>query len=307
MKKAVAPKAAPVKKTLASKPATAKKVAAPEATTARNATPPIGTAAMKLAEAARQKKAAARGPKKAATGAAKKAAPAKGKAKKADAGKPTTTALGKRKATEDDDKNESEDDEVEKDVPAAKKPKTRPVAAKRAKVVINTAPTDRLNVYVFGEGSTGELGLGRLGNITDVRRPRLNPKLPAAEVGVVQIAAGGMHSVALTHDSKIYTWGVNDQGALGRDTKSTAGMVIVEEEGDDREDLNDLNPLETNPRAAVMDNVPEGTVFVQVAAGDSITLALTDDGFVYGCGTFRVSYISPLLMSNTYTMFLIVK
>ena len=37
-------------------------------------------------------------------------------------------------------------------------------------------------------------------------------------MGVVQIDAGGMHVVALTRDNKILTWGVNDQGALGRDT-----------------------------------------------------------------------------------------
>ena len=34
----------------------------------------------------------------------------------------------------------------------------------------------------------------------------------------LQVAAGGMHSVALTEDFQLYTTGVNDEGALGRFT-----------------------------------------------------------------------------------------
>ena len=34
----------------------------------------------------------------------------------------------------------------------------------------------------------------------------------------LQVAAGGMHSVALTEDFQVYTTGVNDEGALGRFT-----------------------------------------------------------------------------------------
>ena len=37
-------------------------------------------------------------------------------------------------------------------------------------------------------------------------------------VQVVQVAAGGMHSVALTEDGKVFTTGVNDEAALGRCT-----------------------------------------------------------------------------------------
>lgn len=31
----------------------------------------------------------------------------------------------------------------------------------------------------------------------------------------VQIAAGGFHAAALTHDGEVYTWGGNKHGALG--------------------------------------------------------------------------------------------
>lgn len=170
----------------------------------------------------------------------------------------------------------------------------KPVATKqKPKVVINNAPSTKLNVYVCGEGSSGELGLGIGKNVIDVKRPRLNPHLPSDTVGVVQVAVGGMHCVALTHDNNILTWGVNDQGALGRDTTWDGGykdMDKVDSDSDsDSEDSPDLNPHESTPTAIPSSVFPESTVFVEVAAGDSSSFALTDDGQVYGWGTFRVS------------------
>ncbi|PGH13693.1 hypothetical protein AJ80_06198 [Polytolypa hystricis UAMH7299] len=179
--------------------------------------------------------------------------------------------------------------------PSADEPVARPVKKARVekpKVVINEVPAEKLNVYVFGEGSSGELGLGTAKNAVDVKRPRLNPLLPADSVGVVQVASGGMHCVALTHDNKILTWGVNDQGALGRDTAWEGGMKDVKDnESDSDSDSDDsdsgLSPRESIPTAIPSETFPEGTIFVQVAAGDSVSFALTDDGLVYGWGTFR--------------------
>ncbi|EER28305.1 Regulator of chromosome condensation family protein [Coccidioides posadasii C735 delta SOWgp] len=179
----------------------------------------------------------------------------------------------------------------------APKPKRTRVTASPAvkppkpKVVINEAPTEKLNIYVFGEGSSGELGLGTAKNAVDVKRPRLNPLLLADKIGVVQIATGGMHCVALTHDNKIYTWGVNDQGALGRDTTWEGKLKDIDDAGSDSDsdDGSDsgMNPKEATPTPIPADYFPEGTIFVEVAAGDSSSFALTDDGFVYGWGTFR--------------------
>lgn len=33
---------------------------------------------------------------------------------------------------------------------------------------------------------------------------------------MVDVRAGGMHTVAITEDGKVFTWGCNDEGALGR-------------------------------------------------------------------------------------------
>ncbi|KAI9721096.1 MAG: hypothetical protein M1812_002577 [Candelaria pacifica] len=167
----------------------------------------------------------------------------------------------------------------------------RPVKKARTaapRVVINEAPTQRLNVYVCGEGSSGELGLGSARKAVDVKRPRLNPLLDADKVGVVQVAVGGMHVAALTHNNQVLTWGVNDQGALGRDT-TWEGRMREESADSGSEDGSDsgMNPHECTPGTVSNTYFPGDTKIVELAASDSATFALTDDGFVYGWGTFR--------------------
>ena len=124
-----------------------------------------------------------------------------------------------------------------------------------------------------------------------MKHPRLNHNLNPKSVGVVSVAAGGMHAVALTQNNEILTWGVNDLSALGRDTTWEGEMRDMNGENDSDSDDSepDLNPRESNPTAIPADKFPAGTRFVQVAAGDSATFALTDEGLVYGWGTFRVS------------------
>jgi regulator of chromosome condensation len=226
----------------------------------------------------------------------KKAAKEIAKAKPAPA--KATGSKGKKRAALDDAASDHEEDNV-RTAPAAKKAKV----SKQPKVpkphtlapavlpVINTVPTEILDIYVFGEGSAGELGLGSAKNATNVKRPRLNPNLSAKEVGVVVIACGGMHAAAITHDNRILTWGVNDLGALGRDTTWNGGWKDVNAGSNESVDEDEvaLNPHESKPDAVSSDHFPEGTKFVALACGDSSTFVLTDTGLVYGWGTFRVS------------------
>lgn len=211
-------------------------------------------------------------------GATKAKASAEGKVTQASIGK------GKKRAVDSDD-----DDDTAPPPPPKKARQIKGAKAPTPKVAINKAPTQRLDVFVCGEGSSGELGLGVATNAIDVKRPRLNPLLSASEVGVVHVATGGMHVAALTHDNLIYTWGVNDQGALGRETTWDGGMRDVDANDDEDQDTNGLNPRECTPTAIPRESFPPGVVFVQLACGDSNTFALTDDGDVYGWGTFRVS------------------
>ncbi|CZS90046.1 hypothetical protein WAI453_002992 [Rhynchosporium graminicola] len=234
-----------------------------------------------------------------------KAAPKKAVAKKAE----QTDDEEPEDDEDDEDDENGEDAETapeEKAVPKAKAvPKPKKVAAPKppkpvkALPVINTVPTQVLDVFVFGEGGSGELGLGaRKGadgkKVIDVTRPRLNPLLSAKDVGVVHLSVGGMHCVALTRENKILTWGVNDQGALGRATPNEGKMVDLpaggdgsDSDSDSDDDDSGLNPSECEPRPVDPSHFPEGTVFVSVHAGDSTSFALTNTGLVYGWGTFR--------------------
>ncbi|MCJ1469464.1 hypothetical protein MMC07_008097 [Pseudocyphellaria aurata] len=220
-------------------------------------------------------------------GAAKAKASAKGGAAKVPNAKRASVRAPKGKGNKRAHDDNDDDDEGTGPPPPKKARELKSANKAKPKVVINEAPTKRLDVFVYGEGSSGELGLGVARNAIDVKRPRLNPLLSASEVGVVHVAAGGMHAAAITHDGLIFTWGVNDQGALGRDTTWDGGMRDIDGSDDDDQDSNGLNPRESTPTAISRESFPPGVVFVQLACGDSNTFALTDDGDVYGWGTFR--------------------
>ncbi|KAI2617778.1 regulator of chromosome condensation 1/beta-lactamase-inhibitor protein II [Hypoxylon sp. NC1633] len=179
-------------------------------------------------------------------------------------------------------------------------PKEKPVPKRAAAprrglgargIAFNEVPKKQFDIFVFGEGSSGELGLGSKKydgkKPIDVKRPRINHNLK----GVVAIACGGMHCIALTHDQRILTWGVNDDKALGRDTFWEGGVRDVDNEDDSEDDEDDtgINPRESTPGEVDLSGIPEGTLISQVAATDSASFVLTDDGWVYGWGTFRGS------------------
>lgn len=241
--------------------------------------------------------------KKLATHAARdKAAPAK--ATKAATTKAATKKVAPKKSKVASKKPQEEDaesgeEEEEKQTPAPKPAANRkrdrtqesealPVAKKlKIGVTINTPPVERLDVYVFGSGENNELGLGAAkidGKApVGVKRPRYNSLLK----GVTQIAVGGMHCVALTDDQRILTWGVNDGGSLGRDTSANEAPAKDIDADSDSEDEDDivLNPIESTPTAISTDFL-DGRKVIQVLASDSVSLVLTDDGYVYGWGSF---------------------
>lgn len=70
----------------------------------------------------------------------------------------------------------------------------------------------------------------------------------------------------------MYTWGCNDEGALGRKTSSDDGEEFVAGQAELQDDVK----------------------IVMVSAGDSHTVALTNKGTVYAWGTYRVSTLKVL-------------
>ncbi|XP_061675987.1 regulator of chromosome condensation [Syngnathoides biaculeatus] len=128
--------------------------------------------------------------------------------------------------------------------------------SKKVKVYHRSHGKEPGHVLVLGQGDVGQLGLGE--DVTERKKPAL-VSLPE---NIVQVIAGGMHTVCLSDTGVVYTFGCNDEGALGRDTK---------EEGS-----------EMSPGKVVLDEK-----VVQVSAGDSHTAALTEEGTVYVWGSFR--------------------
>ncbi|OJD14122.1 hypothetical protein AJ78_05496 [Emergomyces pasteurianus Ep9510] len=121
------------------------------------------------------------------------------------------------------------------------------ISPRSAKGVSDTAQAKFINVYVCRDGD-------------------LN-KIPDTETdGVVDIASGRTHVAILTQSSRILTWGANDKCALGQDTVRKQKFK-AEGAGDSHSDHAE-------------------TKIVRLAAADNATLALADDGLVYGWGTY---------------------
>lgn len=232
----------------------------------------------------------------------KPSAAARGRAKKtatpAPEPKPAPGKTTKRKKVDESANEETPEPQVKKaKVEEKKVAKAAPKAAAKGtrrtqgqKTEINAIRyTEPLKVFLFGEGANGELGFGATKKAIDVKRPRYNENLSNHDV--VKIAAGGMHVLALTKDNKILSWGVNDSGALGRDT-SKADVKMRDLDADDsdsdsEDETGGLIDQEATPTAIPSEHFPEGTKFVDIAAGDSCSFALTTEGTIYGWGTFR--------------------
>ena len=119
-------------------------------------------------------------------------------------------------------------------------------------------------LLVCGQNICGQLGLPS--TIVERHKPQHLRIIDRSntEEKIQSICAGAMHSCALTSSERVYTWGCNDDGALGRITRD-----IDEEFRFDRCVL------------------PEG--ITSLCAGDSFTVALAKSGRAYISGCFRSS------------------
>ncbi|KAK9819199.1 hypothetical protein WJX74_002113 [Apatococcus lobatus] len=129
------------------------------------------------------------------------------------------------------------------------------------------------DVFMLGTGDCGQFGLGE--DVTEALRPNPSP-LPGKKA--IQIAACGMHSIALVEDGSVWTTGVNDEGALGRFTDGQAWeKADVSKQG---------SAGDQSTWARVSFPSAAGRI-VQVSGGDSHSAALDEHGTVFAWGTFR--------------------
>ncbi|GAB5361429.1 hypothetical protein AAMO2058_000712500 [Amorphochlora amoebiformis] len=126
-------------------------------------------------------------------------------------------------------------------------------------------------IYTFGTGDYGELGFPA--RDLQVLTPK---KLPfPGNISVHQAATSGLFTVALATDGQVYTWGVNDGGALGR----PAGHICKMKSG--------LKGPYGSERVPEPVNIPTTERIVQISAGDGHAAALDEIGNVYMWGTFQ--------------------
>jgi alpha-tubulin suppressor-like RCC1 family protein len=126
------------------------------------------------------------------------------------------------------------------------------------------AVTSSGQLYAFGSNDSGQLGSGINSGPT---RSNLTPtlvRLPGAIGPVVQVAAGGHHSLAVTSTGQLYSFGGNYNGQLGNGTNN--------------------GPDSSNPTPTLV-VLPGATgPVVQVAAGYINSLAVTSTGQLYAFG-----------------------
>ena len=88
------------------------------------------------------------------------------------------------------------------------------------------------SVLSLGTGDTGQLGLGE--DITERTKPAL---VTGVKGKVMAVAAGGMHTICVTTNGKVWSFGCNDEGALGR--------AIDEDEEGNNNSQSQVNELRT--------------------------------------------------------------
>lgn len=151
----------------------------------------------------------------------------------------------------------------EKKPAAPKKPKkekkteatTSAAAEEEIKLVNLTTACTPGFVLSCGENLSNQLGLTL--DVDGRKKPQLIKLLPK-QGDFVMAVSGGMHSCTLTKDGEVFTFGCNDEFALGR-------------VGDDEE--------------IMKVDLPEK--IIEITAGDSHCAALSETGLVYAWGTFR--------------------
>lgn len=122
------------------------------------------------------------------------------------------------------------------------------------------AVTSSGQLYSFGSNLQGQLGVTTNFGGDSPTAPAL-VTLPGASGGVVQVAAGSAHSLALTSSGQLYAFGYNEEGQLGNSDRAS----------DDTPTLVKL-PVDAT-----------GTI-TQIAAGGYHSLALTSTGQLYDFG-----------------------
>ena len=176
-------------------------------------------------------------------------------------------------------------------------------------------------VYSWGFNSWGQLGNGTSGAANNASAPVAvkTAGTPMEGKTIVQVAAGATHSLALATDGTIYAWGKNEYGQLGNDSTTNSpvpvavktagtpmdGKTIIQIHAGYEHSLalasdgtvyawgrnnsgqlgkNDATDAHIPAAVQTLGTPMAGKVIVQLAAGNSQSMALASDGTVYTWG-----------------------
>ncbi|XP_043284859.1 RCC1 and BTB domain-containing protein 1-like isoform X3 [Venturia canescens] len=125
------------------------------------------------------------------------------------------------------------------------------------------ALTEKGEIYSWGHNGFCELGNGSSNQVSTPAKIETN----LADKVVVEIACGSHHSLALTNEGEVYAWGQNSSGQVG------SGIST-----------NQNTPRKVNSSLA-------GKKVVNIACGQSSSMAVTNYGEVYGWGNDSVGQL----------------
>ncbi|MCL2444671.1 IPT/TIG domain-containing protein [Candidatus Saccharibacteria bacterium] len=118
------------------------------------------------------------------------------------------------------------------------------------------------NIFAWGQNNNGQLGNNT--NISSNVPVEVDMTGVLAGRDIVQIVAGGSHSLALDSEGRMFAWGSNSSGELGNGTFSFFGSNV---------------PVEVD-----MTGVLAGRNIVQIAAGGNHSFALDSEGRIFAWG-----------------------
>ena len=174
-------------------------------------------------------------------------------------------------------------------------------------------------VYTWGRNEYGQLGNGTITANSPVPVAVKTAGTPMEGKTITQVAAGATHSLALATDGTIYAWGKNEYGQLGNDSTTNssvpvavktagtpmAGKTIIQIHAGYEHSLalasdgtvyawgrnnsgqlgkNDATDVHIPAAVQTLGTPMAGKVIVQLAAGNSQSMALASDGTVYTWG-----------------------
>uniref|UniRef100_H2YDC3 BTB domain-containing protein n=1 Tax=Ciona savignyi TaxID=51511 RepID=H2YDC3_CIOSA len=200
---------------------------------------------------------------------------------------------------------------------------------KIASIVAGSGPhvlllTQDGEIYTWGHNSYMQLGNGGTA-------PGVQPSLLSRHINhrVVQVSCGSHHSMVLTAEGEVYTWGYNNCGQIGSGSTANQGSPRKVTACIGSKRISDISCGQTtsiavtdsgevyswgyngNGQLGVGNNVNQtnpcriaalqGVVVTQVVCGYAHALALTDNGSVFGWGANSYGQLGSGNKANTVT------